>query len=74
MLLLGSVERGCSHEEDTIGKPRQGVNLAIAIWKPRIGGPFAHHGSAKSNNESKAIEEHVNTITEQTERARDEAV
>jgi hypothetical protein len=31
-----------SHEENSVGKPGEGINLPIAIGKPRIRVPFTH--------------------------------
>ncbi len=57
------------HQEYPIREASKSVYLAVAIGKARTGGPLAHHCCAKANNQRQAIEEHMNTVAKQSERA-----
>lgn len=63
-----------SQKEDAIGETRQGVDLAIPIWKAGVGAPLAHNCCCQTHSKTSAIEKHVNTVGKQTQRATDEAV
>lgn len=58
-----------SHEKDPVGKAGQGVHLAITVGKSGIGRPLAHDSRTESNDQRKAVKEHVDTVTEQSKGA-----
>jgi hypothetical protein len=64
----------CSHQEDSVGEPRERVDLPIPIGKIHRRWPFTHDCSCKANCEPEAIEEHMNTISEEPEGSSNEAI
>ena len=63
-----------SHEENPIGESGQGVNFAITIWELSVGRPLAHNCRTEPDNEGQTIEKHVDTVTQQSERASQKTV
>lgn len=62
------------HEEDTIAEAGKRIKFAPSIRLVRAGWPLRCDGSAKTNNETQAIEEHVNCIAQKSKRATQVAV
>ena len=62
------------HQEYTISKASQGVDLAITVRKFDAWRPFAHHGCTYTHQQGNAVKEHVYAVADQTEGARQEAV
>lgn len=53
-------------QEDPVGKARQGADLAIAIWEACRRWPLAHDSGCKSHCQPKAIEKHMDAVSQQT--------
>ena len=62
------------HQEYTISKASQGVDLAITVRKFDAWRPFAHHGCTYTHQQGNAVKEHVYAVADQAEGARQEAV
>ena len=56
------------HEEHTVTKPGQCVQLSPAIWHLWARGPLACYCGRQADNQAKAVEEHVDSIREEAKR------
>lgn len=61
-------------EKNAICKPRQRINLAIAVGETCVWTPLAHDCSSKTYSKTSTIKEHVNTIRKQAQGAAHKAV
>lgn len=61
-------------QENAICKAGQGVDLAVTIRKVCRRRPFAHDSCSKTHGKTQAIEEHMDTVSKQTERSSRKAV
>jgi hypothetical protein len=62
------------HQEDSIAKARQGVELPPSIRPVRAGGPLRCDCGTQADNETEAIEKHVYSIAQKTKRATQVAI
>lgn len=63
-----------SQKKDTVGETRQGVDLAVTVREACVGTPFAHDGCCKTNSKTSTVEQHMDAVGKQTQRATDEAI
>ena len=61
-------------EEHAICKTRKRVDFAVAVGKARVWAPLAHDCGCKAHCETSAVEKHVNTVCEQSQRPADETI
>lgn len=62
------------HQEYAVSKTRKSVELAPSVRHLGTRRPFRGNGSAKTDNETQAIEEHVYSVAKESERATEIAV
>jgi hypothetical protein len=62
------------HKEYPIRKARESVDFAIAVRKIHRWWQFTHYSGCQPDCQSKAVEEHVDTIGKQTERPREKSI
>lgn len=62
------------HEENAVTETSKGVQLAPSIGHFWTGRPFRRNSSAEANNEAQAVEKHVNSVTQKTERSAEVAI
>lgn len=65
---------GNLQKEHAVCETRKGIDFAITVREPGIWAPFAHDCSGETHSETSTIEEHVDTICEQSQGAADKAV
>ena len=61
--------RGNLHQEYAIGKASERIHLTVAIRKPLAGRPFAHNSRAQTYHQCETVEEHVDTIAQESQRS-----
>jgi hypothetical protein len=62
------------HEENTIAKPGERVEFIPSIRFLGGSGPFRGHGGTEADDETETVEEHVDCVREQAQRAREVAI
>jgi len=55
------------HQEYAVGKACESIHLTVAIRKPLAGRPLTHHSRTQTYHECKTIEEHVDTIAQESQ-------
>lgn len=55
------------HEENTVGKPAQRLNLAEPVWEALASRPLTQDCSQQSHKQRHTVEEHMNTIAKKTQ-------
>lgn len=62
------------HEENAVTETSKGVEFAPPIGHFWAGGPFGRNRSAEANDETQAVEKHVNSVAQKTERSAEVAI
>ena len=57
------------HQEYAVGKASESIHLTVAIRKPLAGRPFTHHSRTQTYHECETVEEHVDTIAQESQRS-----
>ena len=61
-------------EKDTVSETRQGVDLAVPVREACVGAPLAHDCCCQTNSKTSTVEQHMDAVGEQTQRATDKAI